>query len=65
MMEEALLQLIRQTIADKQAANKLPAHALRRDIMKEVKQALDNLRDKGITAEGDTINDTWIIINNI
>lgn len=60
MMEEALMQVIREIVQEKQSARKFPTHATKRDVYDKVRQALNTLWAQGRIKVGDTINDRWI-----
>lgn len=60
MIEEALMQVIREIVQEKQSAGKYPTYATKRDVYEKVRQALNTLWAQGRIKVGDTINDRWI-----
>lgn len=60
MIEEALMQVIREIVEEKQSACKHPTLATKRDVYEKVRHALNNLWAQGRIKVGDTINDRWI-----
>ena len=61
MIEEALMQVIREIVQEKQSARRFPTHATKMEIYEKVRQALNTLWAQGRIRVGDTINDKWII----
>lgn len=60
MIEEALMQVIREIVQEKQSACKYPTLATKRDVYEKVRQALNTLWAQDRIRVGDTINDKWI-----
>lgn len=60
-MEDALLEVIREIVQEKQSARRIPTHATKMEIYEKVRQALNTLWAQGRIRVGNTINDKWII----
>ncbi len=62
-MEETLLHVISEIIAEKKKNNIVPDHALRSEVYEKVNASLQSLQEKGKINVGETINSKWITVN--
>lgn len=66
-MRETILKIIREIESEKQARAVVPSHALTMEVTRRLHttamQELEQMQTAGVVRMGNTINDTYILIN--